>query len=113
MNGVMKNREVWLAVVIAAMVAAITLRSPGFASLTNLRQIFNDTSILIILALGQMSVILTRSIDLSMAANLCFTGMVVAMLNAAHSPHRGHTRHTHHLSRRHLCDFRRRLGQRR
>ncbi|HEY4193575.1 MAG TPA: ABC transporter permease, partial [Mesorhizobium sp.] len=37
-----------------------------------------------ILALGQMTVILTRAIDLSMAANLCFTGMVVAMLNATH-----------------------------
>ena len=30
-----------------------------------------------------MAVILTRSIDLSMAANLALTGMVVAMLNAA------------------------------
>ena len=37
-----------------------------------------------ILALGQMVVILTRSIDLSMAANLAFTGMVVAMINAAY-----------------------------
>jgi len=31
-----------------------------------------------------MVVILTRSIDLSMASNLAFTGMVVAMLNAAY-----------------------------
>ena len=84
MKGLLRNREVWLAMVIAAMVAATTLRSPSFASIENLRQIFNDTAILIILALGQMSVILTRSIDLSMAANLCLTGMVVAMLNAAH-----------------------------
>ena len=84
MKGLLRNREVWLAMVIAAMVAATTLRSPSFASIENLRQIFNDTAILIILALGQMSVILTRSIDLSVAANLCFTGMVVAMLNAAH-----------------------------
>ena len=30
-----------------------------------------------------MAVILTRSIDLSMAANLAFTGMAVAMINAA------------------------------
>ena len=35
------------------------------------------------LALGQMAVILTRSIDLSMASNLALTGMIVAMLNAA------------------------------
>jgi rhamnose transport system permease protein len=84
MKDIFKIREVWLAIVIAAMIGAITLRSPSFAAPSNLGQIFNDTSILIILALGQMSVILTRSIDLSMAANLCFTGMVVAMLNAAH-----------------------------
>ena len=35
------------------------------------------------LALGQMAVILTKCIDLSVAANLALTGMVVAMLNAA------------------------------
>jgi rhamnose transport system permease protein len=46
--------------------------------------VFNDTSILIILALGQAAVILTRSIDLSVAANLALTGMVVAMLNDQH-----------------------------
>ena len=40
-------------------------------------------SILIILALGQMAVILTRCIDLSMAANLALCGMVAAMINAA------------------------------
>ena len=60
---------------------------PGFATPENLAGIFNDTSILIILALGQMAVILTRSIDLSVAANLSFTGMAVAMLNAAASRH--------------------------
>jgi len=38
--------------------------------------------ILIILALGQMMVLLTKGIDLSMAANLALTGMIVALLNA-------------------------------
>jgi len=45
---------------------------------------FNDTSILIILALGQMMVLLTKGIDLSMAANLALTGMIVALLNFHH-----------------------------
>jgi rhamnose transport system permease protein len=81
---ILRNREILLAIVIATMIAAIASRAPQFATTTNLREIFNDTSILIILALGQMLVILTRSIDLSVAANLCFTGMVVAMLNSAH-----------------------------
>lgn len=84
MTSLLKNREVWLGLAIAALVSLVSMRFPGFANPRNLGAVFNDTSILMILALGQMTVILTRSIDLSMAANLCFTGMVVAMLNAAY-----------------------------
>lgn len=76
-------RETWLLLAIAVVVGLISTRFPAFARPGNLAQVFNDTSILMILALGQMVVILTRGIDLSMAANLCFTGMAVAMLNAA------------------------------
>ena len=68
-------RSGWSLAIVAAdradLAALSGLRRPG-----NLGDVFNDTSILIILALGQMAVILTRSIDLSMAANLAFTGMV-------------------------------------
>jgi rhamnose transport system permease protein len=80
----LKSREALLATAIIALIAAVAIRFPGFAAPTNLGQAFNDTAILIILALGQMTVILTRSIDLSTASNLCFTGMAVAMLNHAH-----------------------------
>jgi rhamnose transport system permease protein len=83
-NYLVRQREVWLALAIAGIIAAISFRFTGFAQPRNLAQVFNDTSILMILALGQMTVILTRSIDLSMAANLCFTGMAVAMLNASY-----------------------------
>lgn len=83
MRSLAKHREIWLVVAIAALVALVATRFPGFARPGNLTAVFNDTSILIVLALGQMAVILTRSIDLSMAANLAFTGMAVAMLNAA------------------------------
>ncbi|TIU43002.1 MAG: ABC transporter permease, partial [Mesorhizobium sp.] len=84
MKSFLKYREIWLLAGIVMLIGLISTRFPGFADPANLRQVFNDTSILMILALGQMVVILTRSIDLSMASNLCFTGMVVAMLNAAH-----------------------------
>ncbi|WP_224701671.1 ABC transporter permease [Devosia aquimaris] len=83
MNRLMKHREVWLALAIVLVVVLVTLRFSRFAQPTNLLTIFNDTSILMMLALGQMAVILTRSIDLSMASNLALTGMIVAMLNAA------------------------------
>lgn len=84
MKGLFRYREAWLLLAIAVVVGLISTRFPAFARPGNLAQVFNDTSILMILALGQMVVILTRGIDLSMASNLCFTGMVVAMLNAAY-----------------------------
>ncbi|HHG9513313.1 TPA: ABC transporter permease [Citrobacter amalonaticus] len=80
----LKHREALLAAVILLMIAAIGSRVPSFVSPGNLAEIFNDTSILIILALGQMMVLLTKSIDLSMAANLALTGMIVALLNFQH-----------------------------
>ena len=78
-----KSREALLAGAIAVLLALIAWRFPGFVRPGNLANVFNDTAILIILALGQTAVILTRCIDLSMAANLALCGMVVAMLNAA------------------------------
>lgn len=84
MTSILRHREVWLGLAVVALIGAIAVRFPAFATPANLFAVFNDTSILIILALGQMVVILTRSIDLSMASNLCFTGMAVAMLNAGY-----------------------------
>jgi rhamnose transport system permease protein len=84
MNRIFKLREFWLALGIAAMIAAIALwRAPSFATPGNLADVFNNTAILMILALGQMVVILTRSIDLSIAANVALSGMVVALVNQA------------------------------
>ncbi|MGB7431597.1 MAG: ABC transporter permease [Ahrensia sp.] len=76
-----KSREALLVVAIFIVIALVSTRFPAFAAPANAANIFNDTSILIMLALGQMVVIVTRCIDLSMASNLALTGMVVAMLN--------------------------------
>ena len=83
MTGALKSREAILLAALAAVILLVETRFSGFAAPGNLASIFNDTSILIILALGQMCVILTKCIDLSVAANLALTGMVVAMINAA------------------------------
>lgn len=79
-----RNRDLMLGLVILGLIALFTYIRPTFAAPGNLREIFNDTSILIILALGQMTVILSRCIDLSVASNLALTGMIVAMINATH-----------------------------
>lgn len=77
------SRDALLALALVALIGLVYLRFPEFASIKSLSSVFNDTSILIILALGQMAVILTRCIDLSMAASLALVGMCTAMLNAA------------------------------
>ena len=77
------SREALLVGAIALLLVLISLRFPAFIAPGNLANVFNDTSPLILLAIGQMIVILTRCIDLSVAANLALTGMVVAMVNVA------------------------------
>ncbi|HEY0209628.1 ABC transporter permease [Acerihabitans sp.] len=81
MKTLLKHRELFLAMVILLMILGVGGRSPEFLRPGNLLEMFNDTSILIILALGQMMVLLTKGIDLSMAANLALAGMIVALLN--------------------------------
>ena len=86
MKGLVSSREGLLSGVILVLIALIAVRFPGFVKPHNLAGVFNDTSPLIILALGQMIVILTKCIDLSVAANLALTGMVAAMMNGAGVP---------------------------
>ena len=77
------SRETLLVGAILLLLALIATRFPAFIAPANLVDVFNDTSPLILLAIGQMIVILTKCIDLSVAANLALTGMVVAMVNVA------------------------------
>jgi rhamnose transport system permease protein len=81
-----RHREVLLAIGIVLMTAAIAFRFPAFVAPTNLANVFNDTAPLMILAIGQMIVILTKCIDLSVAANLALTGMLAALMNGAGVP---------------------------
>lgn len=77
------SREILLLIAIGLLLGLISIRFPAFAAPSNLASVFNDTAPLILLAIGQMIVILTRCIDLSVAANLALTGMVVALINLA------------------------------
>ena len=86
MTKLLSLREVQLAGAILVLIAGIAWRFPAFITLQNLANVFNDTAPLIILALGQMVVILTKCIDLSVAATLALCGMVAALLNGMGVP---------------------------
>ena len=80
MSWVLKHREAALALLILAMIVGIGLYAPAFARPASLLGVLNDTAFLAMLAIGQTIVILTRGIDLSVAANLALTGMLVALV---------------------------------
>ena len=77
------KRELWLAAIILALVVGVGIRAPAFVAPSSLIGVLTDTSFLFMLALAEMTVLLTRGIDLSIAANLALTGMVTALVNRA------------------------------
>jgi rhamnose transport system permease protein len=77
----MTRRDAVLALVTLVLIVGISLRFPQFAAPGNLAEVLNDSSILILLALGQMLVILVRGVDLSVASNLALCGMIAALFN--------------------------------
>jgi rhamnose transport system permease protein len=79
------QRETILALMIVVLVGLVGLRAPVFLTGASLANLLTDSTLLIMLALTQMLVIVTRGIDLSVASNLALSGMVAAML-ASHYP---------------------------
>nr|WP_315224552.1 ABC transporter permease [uncultured Albidiferax sp.] len=77
------RREWLLLAIIGAIALAVAARAPVFLSWRNGMDIANDSAILAILVVGQMGVLLTRGIDLSVASNLALTGMVCALVGRA------------------------------
>jgi rhamnose transport system permease protein len=77
------RREWLLLAIIVAIALAVGARAPVFLTWRNGMDIANDSAILAILVMGQMLVLLTRGIDLSVASNLALTGMVCALIGKA------------------------------
>lgn len=86
MTAMLKSREAILLLAILVLLAVVASRFPAFVRPASLANVLTDTAPLIILALGQMAVILTKCIDLSMAANLALSGTVAGLLNMAGVP---------------------------
>jgi rhamnose transport system permease protein len=77
----LKHRDGALALIVIGLIALIGFRAPVFLTPESLVGVLTDTSFLFMLTLAQMTVILTRGIDLSVAANLALVGMNAALLS--------------------------------
>lgn len=76
-----QKREASLTVLIALLLFVVTMLAPGFISGENLQRIVNDTTILVMVSIGQFFVILSAGIDLSVGSMIAFSGMAASLLN--------------------------------
>jgi rhamnose transport system permease protein len=81
MKTLLRNRELVLALILVIGIGAIGAYQPVFLEWDNISDMLTETSVLFMMALAQMVVILTRGIDLSVAANLALSGMVAALVS--------------------------------
>lgn len=81
MSKALTYRELVLALILVLGMIAIGLYQPAFLAWGNISDMLTETSVLFMMALAQMVVILTRGIDLSVAANLALSGMVAALVS--------------------------------
>lgn len=73
-------RELSIILFILLLAILVTLRTPAFLSLDNFRDILLNISILIIVALAQTMVIITRGIDLSVSSMIGLVAMMVSFV---------------------------------
>ncbi|MDR6287801.1 ABC-type sugar transport system ATPase subunit/ribose/xylose/arabinose/galactoside ABC-type transport system permease subunit [Inquilinus ginsengisoli] len=82
--GFAKRRELGLVAAIAAILLPIAVINPRVLSLENLTAISMDAALLIIVAVAQMLIIVTRNIDLSIASVIGLSAYAAASVVQAH-----------------------------
>ncbi len=81
LSHVVRSRELAVAVVLVALVVVTTLKNDNFLfSPDGWRNLLLNPSMLLILAVGQTAVIITRNVDLSVGATLGLTAYAVGKL---------------------------------
>jgi rhamnose transport system permease protein len=83
LQAVVRFREAGIIIFILLLSSLVSLRNPAFLTADNLRDILLNISILVIVALGQMMVIITRGIDLSVGSMVGLTAMMVSFTAVA------------------------------
>ena len=78
LQAVVRFREVGIILFILVLAVLVSLRTPAFLTATNFNNILLNIAILVIVALAQAMVIITRGIDLSVGSTIGLTAMMVA-----------------------------------
>ncbi len=81
---VLRFRELGIAVFVLLIVGVATLIDPRFLDPSNLRNILLYIPLITIVAMGQMMVIVSRNIDLSVGSSLALSAIIVGYLFVHH-----------------------------
>ncbi|MCO5185511.1 MAG: ABC transporter permease [Anaerolineae bacterium] len=73
-------RELSIIIIIVLLMILVSIRTPAFLTIDNFRDILLNISILVIVALAQTMVIVTRGIDLSVGSTIGLVAMMVAFV---------------------------------
>lgn len=73
-------REAGISIFILILIGTVTLRAPAFLTVDNFNDILLNISILVIVALAQTMVIITKGIDLSVSSMIGLVAMMVAFV---------------------------------
>ena len=82
---ILRFRELAILVAIALVFGATYLKNPSFASAASVQQMLSGPSIIILLAVGETLVIVTRNVDLSVGSVLGLSAYLVGVL-FVHNP---------------------------
>jgi ribose transport system permease protein len=66
-------------IILTALIVAMTLASPVFLTTGNVGNVLSQTAVIAVLAVGQLLVVLTRGIDLSVGSTLALASVVGAI----------------------------------
>jgi rhamnose transport system permease protein len=84
LDSFLRNRESAVAVLTVLIVVAVSLRASAFLTVTNFLDILLDISMLAIVSIGQMMVMITTGIDISVGSTLAVSAMTVGSLIRVH-----------------------------
>jgi rhamnose transport system permease protein len=72
-----RARELAIFAVILILFFGTAIKTPGFANITSVQQILTNSSLFILLAIGETLVIVTRNVDLSVGSTLGMSAFLV------------------------------------
>ncbi len=74
------SREASLLIVLILLCAAISIKSPAFLTFKSITDMLKNNAVVMIMALGMLSVLLIGGIDISIMSTLALSGMIIGML---------------------------------